>query len=185
MHREIAERQCGTLLMKVWKSNKYTDKLTVRVIDRDGGAIGSAISQGLVSRLVSPLTFPFQVASCDSILPPPLPSHMWRSCPNGQLAQTNLRYFTSSPSSFPTDAEVAHDVVQEGTWAAIVISPGATSDLQEARAIGNSSYRGGSAIHVYYAQARQENAVGTYLLPYMQGALTGITSQISAQSVAQ
>ena len=95
-----------------------------------------------------------------------------------------MNYFESPASQFATDAEVEHDVVQEGTWAAIVVQPGATANLQLARSIGNSSYNGTSAIHVYYAQARQENAVGTYLLPLMQQALGQVTGQISAQSVA-
>ncbi|KAK1921555.1 hypothetical protein DB88DRAFT_506410 [Papiliotrema laurentii] len=132
----------------LWKSNHYTDRLTVRVIDRDGGAIGQAITQAL-------------------------------------LAETNLRYFSTPPSEFPTNAEVAHDVVQEGTWGAIVISEGATLALQTARAIGNASYNGSSAVEVFYAQARQETAVGSYLLPYMQVALAEITGRLSAQSVAQ
>jgi len=147
----------------VWKSNKYTDKLTVRVIDRDGGSIGSAVSSGLVRPISA-------VSDLQLTL---------------QLAHTNLRFFPSPASAFPTDADVAHDVVQEGTWAAIVISSDATTDLQQARANGDSSYRGESAIHVYYAQARQENAVGSYLLPYMQAALGQVTAQISAQSVAE
>jgi hypothetical protein len=75
--------------------------------------------------------------------------------------------------------------VQEGTWGAIVISEGATLALQTARAIGNASYNGSSAVEVFYAQARQETAVGSYLLPYMQVALAEITGRLSAQSVAQ
>lgn len=34
----------------VWKANRYTNKLTVRVINYDEGAIGSFISSALVSR---------------------------------------------------------------------------------------------------------------------------------------
>lgn len=33
----------------MWKANVYTDKLTVRIIDRDGGPIGQAVSAFLVS----------------------------------------------------------------------------------------------------------------------------------------
>lgn len=66
----------------------------------------------------------------------------------------------------------------------MVIQPGATANLELARSIGNSSYNGSSAIHVYYAQARNENAVGSYLLPLMQQALGQLTGQISARSVA-
>jgi hypothetical protein len=105
-------------------------------------------------------------------------------CTDKQLSNPHLRYFESAASDWATDADVEYDVVEEGTWAAIVVQSGATANLQLARSIGNSSYNGSSAIHVYYNQARQENAVGSYLLPLMQQALGGITSQISAQSVA-
>ncbi|TXT08647.1 hypothetical protein VHUM_02775 [Vanrija humicola] len=37
----------------LWKSDRYTDKLTVRVIDRDGGVIGQTVSEYLVSDLNS------------------------------------------------------------------------------------------------------------------------------------
>lgn len=153
-------------LSAVWKSNTYTHthRLTVRVIDRDGEAIGQAITQSLVSR-TEPLCCVLRLTS--------------------QLSHTNLKYFTTSSDEFPTDAEVAHNVVEEGTWAAIVIQAGATAALQQARSIGNSSYNGTNAIHAYYVQARQENAVGSYLLPDMQAALAQSTIQFSAQSVAQ
>ncbi|ORY30405.1 hypothetical protein BCR39DRAFT_564917 [Naematelia encephala] len=132
----------------LWKADKYTNKLTVRVIDRDGSTLGASISQGL-------------------------------------LAQTNLKYFTTSPSEFPTSDDVAHDIVQEGAWASIVISAGATAALQTARQIGNASYNGSEVVQVYYAQARQETAVGNYLLPHMQIALGQICGQVGAQSNTQ
>lgn len=102
-----------------------------------------------------------------------------------QLSQTHLKFFSSPSSDFPTDESVAHDVVQEGVWAAIVIEEGATAALQLARSIGNASYNGTSAVSAYYAQARQENAVGSYLLPNMQSALAMSTVQFSARSAAQ
>lgn len=34
----------------MWKANKYTDKLTVRIIDRDGGEVGTAVTQFLLSQ---------------------------------------------------------------------------------------------------------------------------------------
>lgn len=51
----------------LWKSDRYTNKLTVRVIDRDGGVIGSFVSQGLLSQtdlryfVTSPNEFPTDV----------------------------------------------------------------------------------------------------------------------------
>ncbi|WVW78515.1 hypothetical protein I302_100470 [Kwoniella bestiolae CBS 10118] len=132
----------------LWKSNKYTDKLTVRIIDRDGGEIGQTVTQGL-------------------------------------LAQTNLRYFVTSPSELPDIPSIEDDIVNEGAWAAIVINTDATTNLNQARLNGNAGYNGSSAIDVFYAQSRMETAVNSYLLPYMQQALGGILGQYNARSVAQ
>ncbi|WVQ83351.1 hypothetical protein IAT38_005490 [Cryptococcus sp. DSM 104549] len=132
----------------LWKSNRYTDKLTVRVIDRDGGEIGSTISQFL-------------------------------------LSQTNLRYFTTPSADFPDVASIEHDVVNEGVWASVVINSGASDALTSARQNGLASYNASSAIEVFYAQARQETAVNTYLLPYIQAALSSSVGQYNARSVAQ
>ena len=102
-----------------------------------------------------------------------------------QLAQTNLNYFSTSVTEFPTDADVEHDLVQEGAWAAVVIQQDATAALQLARSVGNAAYNGASAVNVYYAQARQETAFGSYLLPDLQQAMGMITGKFNAESVAQ
>lgn len=78
-----------------------------------------------------------------------------------------------------------HDLVEEGAWAAIVIQQGVTHALDLARSIGNANYNGSQAISVYYAQARQESALGSYLVPLMQASLGQLTAQVSAQSAAQ
>lgn len=75
--------------------------------------------------------------------------------------------------------------MEEGTWGAIVINAAASQLLDQARSSGNASYNGTSAISVYYAQARQEQATGTYLVPLMQQALGQITGRLSAQSASQ
>ncbi|AAW45796.1 hypothetical protein CNBJ2900 [Cryptococcus deneoformans B-3501A] len=131
----------------LWKSNRYTDKLTVRIIDRDGGEIGQTFSQGL-------------------------------------LSQTNLNYFVTDPSEFPTADDVAHDVVEEGVWASIVINAGVSDALVSARENGNSSWSGPSVIDVFYAQARQETAINSYLLPFVQEVLGQLCFQYNAQSAA-
>ncbi|ADV22219.1 endoplasmic reticulum protein [Cryptococcus gattii Ru294] len=131
----------------LWKSNRYTNKLTVRVIDRDGGEIGQTFSQGL-------------------------------------LSQTNLNYFATDPSEFPTAADVAHDIVEEGAWASIVINAGVSDALLSARENGNSSWNGLSVIDVYYAQARQETAINSYLIPSIQQALSQLSFQYNTQSAA-
>ncbi|WRT64817.1 uncharacterized protein IL334_001753 [Kwoniella shivajii] len=58
----------------LWKANHYTDKLTVRVIDQDGGAIGSTVSQFLLAQknlryfVTSPSEFPTVTSLEDDIV---------------------------------------------------------------------------------------------------------------------
>lgn len=132
----------------LWLSNVFTNNLGVRIVDYDGGAIGNAVTEGLMQR-------------------------------TGQLG-----YFVSSASDWPTTQGLIDSVLEEREWAAIVINQGATTNLQNARQNGNSAYNGSSAITVYYAQARNEQAANQYLVPYIQQALGQITGQYSSQSVA-
>ena len=97
----------------------------------------------------------------------------------------NLGYFQSPASQFPTNDDVAYDVVEEGTWAAVVINAGATEALATARSIGNATYNGTSAITVFYSQARNELAAGNYLLPYLTQDLGIVVGKLASQSVAQ
>lgn len=133
----------------LWLSNVYTNNLGVRIVDYDGGAIGQAVVQGLMSR-------------------------------TGQLG-----YFTSPASAWPNAQGLIDSMLDEQEWAAISINSGATSNLQIARQNGLQSYNGSQAITVYYAQARNELAVNSYLVPLIQQALGEITGQLSAQSTAQ
>lgn len=123
----------------------------MRIIDRDGGIIGSTVSQGLMA----------------------------------QRRKGGLGYFITSPSEFPTDDDLYHDIVEEGAWGAVIINAGATSNLAAARASGDASYQGTQAIQFVYAQARNELATGTYLLPLATQHLQAITGKLGAQSVAQ
>ncbi|KAK4686647.1 hypothetical protein P7C73_g3478, partial [Tremellales sp. Uapishka_1] len=131
----------------LWKSNKYTDRLTVRIVDRDGGAIGNFVTSAL-------------------------------------MQETNLNYFITAPSEFPTDALLAENIVEEGAWAAVVISQGASAVLVESRENGLANYAPSSAVQVFYSQARQETAYGSYLVPYVTEALSSSLGQYSAQSAA-
>lgn len=94
------------------------------------------------------------------------------------LSSQQLGYYVST--SDPIDA-----ILHEEAWAAVVINAGATAALQTARTSGNSSYMGTSAVSVYYAQARAEVAVNSYVEPYIQAALGEITFRLSAESVEQ
>lgn len=133
----------------LWLSNVYTNNLGVRIVDYDGGFIGSAVTQGLTQR-------------------------------TGQLG-----YFVSSASDWPNAQGLIDSILDEQEWAAITINSGASAQLTQARQNGLTSYNGSSAITVYYAQARNELAVNSYLNPYIQQALGAITAQLSAQSAAQ
>lgn len=88
-------------------------------------------------------------------------------------------------TEFPSDAVVAKDIVQEGGWAAIVIHPNVTANLIAARQYGNASHNGSSALQVYYAQARQESAVNSHLLPYIQLEVGKVVANVSKRSIAQ
>lgn len=76
-----------------------------------------------------------------------------------------------------------HDLVEEGAWAAIVIQQGVTHALDLARSIGNANYNGSQAISVYYAQTRQESALGSYLVPPLPNLLLNSTSPCENQDL--
>ncbi|KAG8692181.1 hypothetical protein FRC08_009958 [Ceratobasidium sp. 394] len=80
--------------------------------------------------------------------------------------------------------DVAYAIVDEQAWGAVVINPGATARLAAARASGNSSYNPMSAITFYYAQARNEQATGSYVSPLTIQALTQTLQQFNAKSAA-
>ncbi|CAE6462307.1 unnamed protein product [Rhizoctonia solani] len=79
---------------------------------------------------------------------------------------------------------VGDAIVDEQAWGAVVINPGASTQLAAARASGNSSYNPMSAITFYYAQARNEQATGSYVNPLTAQALTQILQQYNARSAA-
>jgi hypothetical protein len=153
------------LNLSVWKANVYTDKLTVRVIDRDGGAVGQAVTQFLVS---------------------PISSSQYNPKPSSfQFSESSLGYFSTPSTEFTSNDVLAEDVVNEGSWAALVIQSGATANLLSARQNGLSTYNGSQAIEIYYSQARNEIAVNSYLIPLLSVHLGQILGRLNAQSVAQ
>ncbi|KAB5590166.1 Nitrosoguanidine resistance protein SNG1 [Ceratobasidium theobromae] len=81
-------------------------------------------------------------------------------------------------------ADVGEAIVDEQAWAAVVVNSGASARLAAARASGDSSYNPASAITFYYAQARNEQATGSYVSPLTTAALTQILLQYNAQSAA-
>ncbi|KAG9089874.1 hypothetical protein FRC06_001319 [Ceratobasidium sp. 370] len=81
--------------------------------------------------------------------------------------------------------DVGEAVVDEQAWGAVVINAGASTRLAAARASGNSSYNPASAITFYYAQARNEQATGSYVNPLTTAALTQIEIQTMTNDAAR
>ena len=65
------------------------------------------------------------------------------------------------------------------------MEPNASNNLAVARQTGDASYNASTAISVYYAQGRNEIAVGSYVLPIVQPLLGRILGQFNARSVAE
>ncbi|KAG8729018.1 hypothetical protein FRC12_021311 [Ceratobasidium sp. 428] len=81
-------------------------------------------------------------------------------------------------------SDVGTAIVDEQAWAAVVVNPNASARLAAARASGDSSYDPTSAVTFYYAQARNEQATGTYVAPLTTAALTQILQAYNAKSAA-
>ncbi|KAG8735475.1 hypothetical protein FRC10_010472 [Ceratobasidium sp. 414] len=81
-------------------------------------------------------------------------------------------------------SDVGAAIVDEQAWAAVVVNANASARLAAARASGDSSYNPMSAITFYYAQARNEQAIGTYVNPLTTAALTQILQTYNAKSAA-
>ncbi|KAG9104131.1 hypothetical protein FRC07_009843, partial [Ceratobasidium sp. 392] len=80
--------------------------------------------------------------------------------------------------------DVGDAIVDEQAWAAVVVNANASARLAAARASGDSSYDPMSAITFYYAQARNEQATGTYVNPLTTAALTKVLQEYNAKSIA-
>ncbi|KAL7272740.1 hypothetical protein RUND412_004440 [Rhizina undulata] len=86
----------------------------------------------------------------------------------------NLGYYQRSPAEFNNDPmEVRRQIYENKYWAGIVINSNATALLMNTVANGNSSYDPSGAAQIYYVQARQENAINSYVLPQISN-LQGI-----------
>ncbi|KAI5123660.1 hypothetical protein M0805_001690 [Coniferiporia weirii] len=104
----------------------------------------------------------------------------------GQLQQMTWRVVDAS--QFVNGAEdVANAVVQEKTWAAVTINPGASTNLSAALASADGSYNGSLAVTAYAAEARNENGYAEFLYPTMlvplEAAATAFSS-LNAQRIA-
>ncbi|EKM59708.1 uncharacterized protein PHACADRAFT_181681 [Phanerochaete carnosa HHB-10118-sp] len=100
---------------------------------------------------------------------------LWESFGNTSTPGQHLSWSLIDPVAAGDDEDIANAIIENEAWIAVVIEANATANLSLARANGDPSYDPSKAITVYYAQARQETAVGNYVLP--------ITTQILTASV--
>ena len=155
----------------MWKAPTLTHQLSAWVIDREGGPLGQAVSQAIIASTTSGSTAALGWQQVDA-------------------------------ARFTTDEDIVNAVVDEQTWIAVVgafsphlifpepnelvpVEPNASNNLAIARQTGDTSYSASSAISVYYAQGRNEIAVGSYVLPIVQPLLGRILGQFNARSVAE
>jgi hypothetical protein len=102
------------------------------------------------------------------------------------MARTDqLGYFTSSASDFPSRQTVIDTMLDEQEWAVVTINADATASLLSARQNGLASYNGSSAISAYWAQARNELAMNSYVIPYIQQTLGEVAGQLSARTAGE
>ncbi|KAJ1300801.1 hypothetical protein OPQ81_002441 [Rhizoctonia solani] len=94
----------------------------------------------------------------------------------------HLGWEVASPSSLE---ELTHDIVEEHAWAAIVVNQGATSALQTARETGDENYDPTSAVTLYIEGARNNNAVGTLIIPLSTGLLEDTMRRFNTKNIPE
>lgn len=141
------------------------------VVDKDGGVLGQAISQAIMA--TTTVSFFWQRGG--SNLTPQFQSD----------SKSILGWQQLDASDFTTSQAVGDAVVDERAWLAVVIEENASNNLAIARANGDATYNPMSAISVYYAQARNEIAVGNFVIPITQGILTPTVAKFNAETTAQ
>ncbi|GLB45512.1 putative protein of unknown function (DUF3533) [Lyophyllum shimeji] len=104
-----------------------------------------------------------------------------------QVSQAGKVTWSAVPASqFPSGlGQLGEAVLEERTWVAIAIHAGSTANLQASYENPNVSYDGSSAISVYAAEARNENAFRSLIRPSAQAALDQICAAFAKQAVAR
>jgi len=155
----------------LWKAPVLAHQLRAWVIDREGGPLGQAVSQAIMATTAA-----------------------------GSNAALGWQQIDAT--QFTADEDIVNAVVDERTWIAVVgefsqpinywnlmcssqVEPNASNNLAVARQTGDASYNASTAISVYYAQGRNEIAIGSYILPIVQPLLGRILGQFNARSVAE
>lgn len=90
-----------------------------------------------------------------------------------------LSYVIAAQGEF-ADAEAAkHHVIDERAWGAVVVSAGASQDLQNAVTSRSTTYNATNAITLYITTARNENAVPRLVTPQLTPALERFVEQFA------
>ncbi|KAG9120716.1 hypothetical protein FRC07_003669 [Ceratobasidium sp. 392] len=112
----------------------------------------------------------------------------------GEIGQTVVQGLLATTQSntrqrlgwrqIPADqvSDVGAAIIDEQAWGAVVVNSGASAQLAAARASGDSSYDPTSTVTFYYAQARNEQATGSYVVPITTAALTQILREYNDKS---
>ncbi|THH26331.1 hypothetical protein EUX98_g7852 [Antrodiella citrinella] len=101
---------------------------------------------------------------------------IWDGIANYSGPALPLGWQVVNPLVAGSDEDIIGSVVTDQVWAAVVVEANATSTLTLARQNGDVTYNPASAITVYYSQARQEVATGTYLIPNLEHTLKAVIS---------
>ncbi|KAI0347315.1 hypothetical protein BDW22DRAFT_1322516 [Trametopsis cervina] len=108
-------------------------------------------------------------------------NNLWESFSNTSTPGQHLGWALLSAADAGTDEQIMDAIIQQRAWIAVVVEANATTRLSTARINGDAAYDPTGAITVYYAQARQEVAVGNYVLPITQQLLS---TSVSAYATA-
>lgn len=100
---------------------------------------------------------------------------MWSAFANASAPGPQLGWAHADPDAYPTAAAVEAAVLGEEAWVAVVVEANATANLWRARAAGDAAYDPGAAVTLYYNQARNEIAAGTYIVPLTRALLQSST----------
>ncbi|KAG0697830.1 hypothetical protein DFH29DRAFT_944459 [Suillus ampliporus] len=110
---------------------------------------------------------------------------VWAGINNDTTPGPQLGWSQVDPTILPSDDDVMQAVINEHVWLALVVETNATDKLSDARQTGNSAFNPTSLLTVYYAEARQEIAIGTYVIPKSNNLLGEITSYLATASAQQ
>ncbi|KAH7104414.1 hypothetical protein BKA62DRAFT_635540 [Auriculariales sp. MPI-PUGE-AT-0066] len=94
-------------------------------------------------------------------------------------AQTQLTYNIAPSGEFANAEAVAEYVTDEHAWAAVVVSSGATQNLQSAISSRSTSYNASQVITLYLNTARNENATPRFIQPQLTPVLERFSEQFA------